>query len=275
MELIPTQEEVVALLRRTGGLRDGHFEYPNGVHANEYIQVALTMRYYEFAKILSVSLSRKLRANPDIRVMIPRLSVVAPATGGLPVAYGICEALRAHQVYWSERDNADEPQHFREFLDINPARKCYWLMTFCAPAKSFRDLRRSWSRKVERSWQWLWWCISLIPTLFSLIPCRSTIWPNWTPFIRRMRRPAISASRVFRLTKSGFKYFSCETPRISAYASGARRTDTPAGGSAARVCCISPGIYLLPPARVRGSRARNRKISARVAKGGCGDYSPL
>jgi orotate phosphoribosyltransferase len=123
MELIPTQEEVVALLRRTGGLRDGHFEYPNGVHANEYIQVALTMRYYEFAKILSVSLSRKLRANPDIRVMIPRLSVVAPATGGLPVAYGICEALRAHQVYWSERDNADEPQHFREFLDIKPGEK--------------------------------------------------------------------------------------------------------------------------------------------------------
>jgi orotate phosphoribosyltransferase len=123
MELIPTQEEVVALLRRTGGLRDGHFEYPNGVHANEYLQVSLTMRYYEFAKILSVSLSRKLRANSDIRAMIPQLSVVAPATGGLPVAYGICEALRAHQVYWSERDNADEPQHFREFLDIKPGEK--------------------------------------------------------------------------------------------------------------------------------------------------------
>ena len=30
MHLIPTQEEVVALLRETGALRDGHFEYPSG-----------------------------------------------------------------------------------------------------------------------------------------------------------------------------------------------------------------------------------------------------
>src|ERR1051326_8955459 len=102
MQLVPTQQEVVALLRRTGGLREGHFEYPNGLHSNEYLQVPLTMRYYEAAKILSVGLSRHLRAHTDIRAMIPQLSIVAPATGGLPVAYGVCEALRAHQVYWSE-----------------------------------------------------------------------------------------------------------------------------------------------------------------------------
>ena len=58
MQLVPTHDEVVALLRRTGGLREGHFEYTNGLHANEYLQVALTMRYYEAAKILSVALSR-------------------------------------------------------------------------------------------------------------------------------------------------------------------------------------------------------------------------
>ena len=94
MHLVPTQAEVVELLRRTGGLRNGHFEYPSGLHANEYLQVALTMRYYEAAKILSVGLSRLIRADPELRAMIPQLSVVAPATGGLPVAYGVCEALR-------------------------------------------------------------------------------------------------------------------------------------------------------------------------------------
>jgi orotate phosphoribosyltransferase len=123
MHLVPTQEEVVALLRRTGGLREGHFEYPNGLHADEYLQVALTMRYYEAAKILGVGLSRQLRSHADIRVMIPELSIVAPATGGLPVAYSVCEALRAHQVYWSERENAAEPMRFREFLDIKPGEK--------------------------------------------------------------------------------------------------------------------------------------------------------
>ena len=94
MELVPTQKDVVDLLRQTGALRDGHFQYPNGLHCNEYLQVALAMRYYQHAKILSVGLSRLLRANAEIRAMIPQLSIVAPATGGLPVAYGVCEALR-------------------------------------------------------------------------------------------------------------------------------------------------------------------------------------
>ena len=44
MHLIPTQDEVVALLRETGALRDGHFEYPSGLHSNEYLQVPLAMR---------------------------------------------------------------------------------------------------------------------------------------------------------------------------------------------------------------------------------------
>ncbi len=117
MHLIPTQEEVVDLLRHTGALRDGHFEYPNGLHSNEYLQVALAMRYYQHAKVLSVGLSRLLRANPEIRAITPELSIVAPATGGLPVAYGICEALRAHQVYWSEEDESAGTIRFRQYLE--------------------------------------------------------------------------------------------------------------------------------------------------------------
>ncbi len=105
MHLIPTNEEVIAMLRQTGALRDGHFEYPNGMHADEFLQVALAFRYYEWAKILSVGLSRRLRADSEIRAMIRELSIVCPTTGGLPIGYGVCEALRAHQVYWAEKDN--------------------------------------------------------------------------------------------------------------------------------------------------------------------------
>jgi orotate phosphoribosyltransferase len=123
MHLVPTQDEVVALLRKTGGLRDGHFEYPGGRHVNEYLQVALSMRHYDVAKILSVGLSRQLRAHSDIRAIIPELSIVAPATGGLPVAYGVCEALRARQVYWAERQNESEPLRFRQYLEVEPGSK--------------------------------------------------------------------------------------------------------------------------------------------------------
>src|SRR5262249_28456734 len=109
--------EVVAVLRETGALRDGHFEYPSGLHSNEYLQVPLAMRYYQYQRMLSVGLSRLLRANPEIRAIIPELSVVTPMTGGLPVAYGLTEALRAKQVYWAEREQGDQPLQFRQFLE--------------------------------------------------------------------------------------------------------------------------------------------------------------
>src|SRR5271157_5913069 len=117
MHLLPTQDEVVRMLRAAGALRDGHFVYPNGLHSNEYLQVPLAMRYYQHAKTLSVGLSRLLRANPEIRAMIPELSIVAPATGGLPVAYGVCEALQAKRVYWAEREFEDRPFRFRQFIE--------------------------------------------------------------------------------------------------------------------------------------------------------------
>ena len=116
MHLIPTQDEVVAVLRETGALRDGHFEYPNGLHSNEYLQVPLALRYSQHQRMLAVGLSRLLRAHPEIRASVKDLSVVTPMTGGLPVAYGVCEALRANQVYWAEREH-DEPLRFRQFVE--------------------------------------------------------------------------------------------------------------------------------------------------------------
>ncbi|HWB82974.1 MAG TPA: phosphoribosyltransferase family protein [Bryobacteraceae bacterium] len=123
MEFIPTAEEVIGVLRETGALREGHFRYPNGLHSNEYLQVPLAMRYFQYQRMLSVALSRLLRANPEIRAIVPELSVVAPATGGLPVAYGVCEALRARQVYWAERENDSEPLRFRQGLVQHPGEQ--------------------------------------------------------------------------------------------------------------------------------------------------------
>jgi orotate phosphoribosyltransferase len=142
MHLVPTHDEVVELLRSTGGLREGHFEYSNGLHANEYLQVALTMRNYEAAKILSVGLTRKLRANSEIRAIIPELSVVAPAVGGLPVAYGVSEALRAHQVYWAERENANEPQRFRQYLELKKGEKVLLVDDILRSGKKIAELKK-------------------------------------------------------------------------------------------------------------------------------------
>jgi orotate phosphoribosyltransferase len=123
MHLLPTADEMISVLRETGALRDGHFHYPNGLHSNEYLQVPLAMRYYQHAKTWSVGLSRLLRANPEIRAIIPELSVIAPATGGLPVAYGVCEALQAKRVYWAEHEFDGKPLRFRQYIEPLPGEQ--------------------------------------------------------------------------------------------------------------------------------------------------------
>src|SRR5438270_7253607 len=142
MHLVPTQDEVVQLLRRTGAIRDGHFEYPNGLHATEYIQVQLAMRYYQHAKMLSVGLSRLLRANPEIRAIIPELSIVSPDTGGLPVAHGVCEALRAHQVYWADRKEENGSMRFRQYLEQLPGEKVLLVDDILRSGKNLAELKR-------------------------------------------------------------------------------------------------------------------------------------
>ena len=123
MNLIPSQDDVVRLLRETGALRDTPFSETPGKYAREFLQVPLAMRYYQHAKTLSVGLSRLLRANSELRAMLDELSIVAPATGGMPVAYGVCEALRAKQVYWGEREHDAEPLRFRPGLEVQPGEQ--------------------------------------------------------------------------------------------------------------------------------------------------------
>jgi orotate phosphoribosyltransferase len=106
MHLLPTSDEVVRVLRESGALRHGHFRYPNGLHSDEYLQVPLAFRYYQHARMMSVGLSRMIRSNP-----------------GLPVAYGICEALRARQVYWAEKESDHAPMRFRQFLEQHPGEQ--------------------------------------------------------------------------------------------------------------------------------------------------------
>jgi len=141
MHLIPTQEEVVGVLRETGALREGHFEYPNGLHANEYIQVPLAMRYSQHQRMMAVGLSRLLRANPEIRAITGELSVVTPMTGGLPVAYGVCEALRARQVYWAERER-DEPLRFRQYLAPEPGEPVVLVDDILRTGTKLSELKR-------------------------------------------------------------------------------------------------------------------------------------
>ena len=102
--LIPEQDEVLEMLKKTGAYREGHFVYPSGQHTPHYFQMPLAFRYYDTARVLAVALSRKLRLEKDVSSALPKVSIISPSPGGIPVAFAVREALSAEQIYWAERE---------------------------------------------------------------------------------------------------------------------------------------------------------------------------
>ncbi len=139
MELIPSQQEVLDILRRTGAMREGHFELTSGRHTDHYLQMPLAMRYYQEAKTLSVALSRLLRGDSEIARHLPRVSIVSPATGGIPVAYGLGEALRADQIYWAEK--GEDRMEFRQFMETHKNEQCIMVDDVLRSGKMLGKLR--------------------------------------------------------------------------------------------------------------------------------------
>lgn len=122
VELIPSQDAVMQILQRTGAFREGHFVYPNGKHSPHYFQMPLAFRYYDTARVLAVALSRKFRLEKDISSQLPKVAVISPSSGGIPVAFGVRDALNAEQIYWAEREEGK--RMFRQYVnqgEVNPS----------------------------------------------------------------------------------------------------------------------------------------------------------
>ena len=121
VDLVPSSESVMQILQKTGAYRQGHFVYPNGKHASCYFQMPLAFRFYDNSRVLSVGLSRKFRMNKAISSRLPKISIISPSPGGIPVAFAVREALGAEQIYWAEIENGK--RQFRQYLkegDIHP-----------------------------------------------------------------------------------------------------------------------------------------------------------
>ncbi|MBA2502636.1 MAG: phosphoribosyltransferase [Pyrinomonadaceae bacterium] len=122
VRLIPSQEEVMQILKRTGAFREGHFVYPSGRHTPHYFQMPLAFRYYDTARVLAVALSRKFRTEKEISSLLPKVAVISPSPGGIPVAFGVREALSAVQIYWAEREEGK--RMFRQYVNQGEVNPC-------------------------------------------------------------------------------------------------------------------------------------------------------
>ena len=122
VELIPSQDTVMQILQRTGAFREGHFVYPSGKHSPHYFQMPLAFRYYDTARVLAVALSRKFRVEKDISSQLPKVAVISPSSGGIPVAFGVRDALNAEQIYWAEQEHGE--RQFRQYVNQGEVNPC-------------------------------------------------------------------------------------------------------------------------------------------------------
>ena len=122
VELIPSHDSVMQILKRTGAFREGHFVHPNGKHSPHYFQMPLAFRFYDTARVLAVGLSRKFRIEKDISSRLPKISVISPSSGGIPVAFGVRDALSAEQIYWAEQETGT--RRFRQYVNQGEVNPC-------------------------------------------------------------------------------------------------------------------------------------------------------
>ena len=122
VDLIPSADTVMQILKRTGAFREGHFVYPNGKHSPHYFQMPLAFRYYDTARVLAVALSRKFRIDRDVSSQLPKVSIISPSSGGIPVAFGVRDALSAEQIYWAEQEGGK--RMFRQYINKGEVNPC-------------------------------------------------------------------------------------------------------------------------------------------------------
>lgn len=140
VDLIPSSESVMEILQNTGAFREGHFVYPNGKHASYYFQMPLAFRLYDNSRVLSVALSRKFRMEKAISSRLPRVSIISPSPGGIPVAFGVREALGAEQIYWAELENGE--RRFRQYLKDNEVHPCIIVDDLIRTGKAIEETAR-------------------------------------------------------------------------------------------------------------------------------------
>lgn len=109
-----TEQEVLALYERTGGLLRGHFLLSSGSHSDVYLQSAKVLEDPRHAETLCRELARPFAGD---RVEV----VVAPALGGILVAHEVARALGARALF-TEREG--EAMRLRRGFEIRRGERC-------------------------------------------------------------------------------------------------------------------------------------------------------
>lgn len=138
-EVLMNSKDVMSVLAETGAIREGHFKLPNGEHTNYYFQMPLALRYFNYARRLSVGLSRLLRLVPQVAAQLPKISIVGASTGGIPVSYGVREALQADQIMWAEGGREGQLR-FRQYDEVQKGENCVLVDDLILSGRTMKSL---------------------------------------------------------------------------------------------------------------------------------------
>ena len=58
----------------------------------------------------------------DISSQLPKVAIISPSSGGIPVAFGVRDALSAEQIYWAEQENGK--RMFRQYVNKGEVNPC-------------------------------------------------------------------------------------------------------------------------------------------------------
>jgi orotate phosphoribosyltransferase len=87
-----SDNDLLALFRKTGALLDGHFILRSGLHSRQYFQCALLLQHTDIAEQVCKQLAEKLRRfDCD--------TVISPALGGIVVGQEVGRALGKRHIF--------------------------------------------------------------------------------------------------------------------------------------------------------------------------------
>lgn len=96
--IIVAMPDVYHLLQETGALLEGHFRLSSGLHSPQYVQCARLLQFPTVAGQVGAALAARLESL-GIRPQV----VVAPAIGGILIAYEVARALGVRCLF-TERE---------------------------------------------------------------------------------------------------------------------------------------------------------------------------
>jgi orotate phosphoribosyltransferase len=97
-----TTDEVLAMMRDSGALLEGHFELRSGLHSDRYFQCASVLRFPRRAERLCAELAARLIRHFGAAPFAE--TVISPAMGGLAVGHELARALDLGAIFAEKQD---------------------------------------------------------------------------------------------------------------------------------------------------------------------------